>query len=135
MIRLTLPLPPSTNRAVRTGKGRHYTPARVHEFRAAVAAAIRAQLPAHKSLTGPVHVAATVVMHTRGLDLDNRDSKILWDALTRARFWVDDSQVCSRSSVRVLDAANPRVELEVVPVTAPALIDAWRARPQVRRAR
>lgn len=125
---LTLPLPPSTNRSSRSGRGRHYTPYEVLRFRDAVARAIAEQLPGHATITYPVAVRVVVYMPRRGLDLDNRDGKVLFDALTRARFWFDDKLVCTRCGIRLLDAAHPRVEVSVTQAMVPQLIDALNAK-------
>lgn len=96
---LSLPFPPSVNaywRAPNRGplKGRHMVSAKGRAYQAETCAAIFEQLrPRPHTLVGPVSVIVTLYPpDRRRRDLDNFN-KALFDALTRAGIWQDDSQI------------------------------------------
>ncbi len=96
---LTLPFPPSVNtywRAPNKGplKGRHLISAKGREYQSTACAAIIEQL---RRLPKPTTASASVEIifyppDARRRDLDNYN-KALFDALTHAGVWEDDSQV------------------------------------------
>ena len=98
-MKLTLPFPPSVNtywRAPNRGplKGRHLISAAGRTFQSAACAAILDQL---RRLPKPSTEPATVEIllfppDARRRDIDNYN-KALFDALTHAGVWEDDSQV------------------------------------------
>lgn len=94
MLQLTLPYPPSVNRAYRTVNGRVILSKAGREYRQDVMAAVIAlYCRKPKSISGRLSVA--VKMHapdSRKRDLDNV-LKCSLDALTHAGIWDDDSQV------------------------------------------
>ena len=96
-----LPYPPlSGNRGSRTGQGRHYTPKELVSYRQQVAIACSRLGLARLGLAGPLAVDYVLCAP----DLRSRDAdnvlKVLNDALTRARVWVDDSnRVIARTTV------------------------------------
>lgn len=92
-ILVTIPYPRiSGNSAVRhTGKGRHYKQAGAKAYEALVLTALDKVGLVGRSLAGPL--AAEFVLlppDSRARDADNA-LKVVKDALTKARFWVDDS--------------------------------------------
>ncbi|WP_194205795.1 RusA family crossover junction endodeoxyribonuclease [Superficieibacter sp. 1612_C1] len=98
-MKLILPFPPSVNtywRAPNKGplKGRHLISAKGREYQSAACAAIIKQL---RRLPKPTtaDVAVEIIFYppdARRRDLDNYN-KALFDALTHAGVWKDDSQV------------------------------------------
>ena len=98
---IELPFPPSLNtyyRAmynIKTKVAYITRSARGKAYRINVGRMIRG----YPTLDGDLHVS--VIMFPpdkRRRDLDNFDGKALWDALTKAGVWKDDSQVKSRYS-------------------------------------
>jgi crossover junction endodeoxyribonuclease RusA len=101
---IRLPYPPvSGNRMSRAGRGRHYTPPVVRDYRDRVAAEVRS-LGLRCQLPGPLRVEYTVAPpDRRARDADNV-IKMVNDALTLAGFWLDDSnRVLVEYSYRWLD--------------------------------
>lgn len=98
MIQFTLPMPPTINHYfARRGK-KTYLPAKVHEYRKAVAEIVADA--GHPTLEG--RLALFVAIHPRSRqrqDLDNR-IKGLQDALTHAGVWLDDEQIDDLHLVR-----------------------------------
>ncbi|HDG1688284.1 TPA: RusA family crossover junction endodeoxyribonuclease [Kluyvera cryocrescens] len=98
-MKLVLPFPPSVNtywRAPNSGllKGRHLISQKGREFQSAACAAIIEQL---RKLPKPPseHAAVEITLYPpdqRGRDIDNYN-KALFDVLTHAGVWEDDSQV------------------------------------------
>ena len=98
-MKLTLPFPPSVNtywRAPNSGplKGRHLISAKGRAYQSAACAAIIEQL---RRLPKPSTVPASVEIilfppDARRRDIDNYN-KALFDALTHAGIWEDDSQI------------------------------------------
>lgn len=104
MIELALPYPPTTgNHTTKRGNGRFYTQDKVKAYRQAVAS-ILAQQGMVLGLEGPIVVDWRVAPpDRRAVDEDNL-LKIIKDALTRAGFWVDDSnKVIRRTTFTWLD--------------------------------
>lgn len=97
-IDLILPYPPSCNHAWRKGAGKKlYLDPRVEYFRAKVFAAVSDARMKNSIPSRPVEGRVAVMMEfnkadRRSRDLDN-PVKQLWDALTFAKVWQDDSQV------------------------------------------
>ena len=95
MIVLKLPLPPSGNRSVRTGKGRHYTPRQIKAY--------RSELQIHRSrsiptIGGEFRIAIVFHPYQAGrFDLDNR-VKTLMDALQWNGFFLNDGD-CVRMEI------------------------------------
>lgn len=54
----------------------------------------------------------------RKVDIDNL-LKAVMDALTSARIWNDDSQVCEITARRWMGESNPRVEITVYTISDP----------------
>ncbi len=99
MLTLSLPFPPSVNaywRAPSSGrlKGRHMVSAKGRAYQTEACAAVFKQLHQRPlTLMGPVSVIVTLYPpDRRRRDLDNFN-KALFDALTRAGIWQDDSQI------------------------------------------
>ncbi|KEY58479.1 RusA family crossover junction endodeoxyribonuclease [Serratia sp. DD3] len=96
---LTLPFPPSVNgywRAPNKGasKGRHLVSDRGRKFQAEAIARVLEQLRRRpKPITGSVHVSVVFCPPNKARrDLDNY-FKALFDAMTQAGIWLDDSQI------------------------------------------
>lgn len=77
----------------------------------------------HETIDYPVQIGVTVWIRRRGTDVDAMIKPLL-DALEHAGLLADDNIVCSLAVSRLYDRENPRVELEIVPVTDPAHVDA-----------
>lgn len=98
---LELPYPPfSGNTSTRFGRGRHYTRPEIVGYRQRVAIWCASHGLAGLVLPGPLEVLYTLYPpDLRARDEDNV-LKVVKDALTRARVWVDDSnRVIVRSVV------------------------------------
>ena len=90
---LILPWPPSTNKNWGHGKGRVYLVKKVKTFRMAVASIVMASRMA-RPITGNLEVRVTLCPpDKRRRDEDNFAGKALFDAMTRAGVWLDDSQI------------------------------------------
>lgn len=90
---ITLPWPPSTNHTWRKGKGRVFVSKQTKTFRAAVASIVMASRMA-RPITGPLEVRVTLCPpDNRRRDEDNFAGKALFDAMTKAGVWNDDSQI------------------------------------------
>ena len=94
MIELTLPWPTSTNRTWRrSGKHIHLNP-KANTFRLAVKSIVTAAKLEGLPMKGPLHIRITLhAPDLRRRDQDNFAGKALFDALTTAGVWLDDSQV------------------------------------------
>lgn len=90
---LTLPWPPSTNHTWRKGRGRVFVSAKTKTFRMAVASIVMASRMA-RPITGNLEVRVTLCPpDLRKRDEDNFAGKSLFDAMTKAGVWLDDSQI------------------------------------------
>lgn len=94
MISLTLPWPPSTNKTWRRAGKHMHLATKATTYRLAVRSLILGAklpgLPVH----GPLEVAVTLCPpDKRRRDEDNFAGKALFDALTKAGVWEDDSQI------------------------------------------
>lgn len=122
---LTLPLPPSWNRAfkvaaVPVGGGR----ARGQVYKSKEAKAYRGDVERVVRATGctafpkgiMLVVSGLIVMERAGCDIDDR-LKVLFDALN-GLVWEDDEQVAELGPLRrVVDSKRPRVELHIEPIS------------------
>ena len=119
MIKLTLPLPPSSNRywrsIVNNGRLRVLKSKEAREFRERCGWIAKAQVK--RKLSGPVALSLMVYFPDRRGDLDNR-TKQLFDAL-QGTVYENDSQVVHYEVTRKIDKENPRVEVEVFPWEGP----------------
>lgn len=92
---LELPFPPSVNTYYRNFNGRMLLSAKGRQYKKIVANLIKDP----PCFTSNVHISTTLYPpDKRRRDLDNFDGKALFDALTGAGVWKDDSQVKSRYS-------------------------------------
>ncbi|OIV46767.1 crossover junction endodeoxyribonuclease [Sodalis sp. TME1] len=98
-MKLTLPFPPSVNgywRAPNRGKlaGRHLVSERGRKYRAEAVAEILEQIRGMpQPVTGDLAVSVTLCPPSRAKrELDNY-FKALFDSVTNARIWMDDSQI------------------------------------------
>ena len=118
-MKLTLPFPPSVNtywRAPNSGplKGRHLISAKGRAYQSAACAAIIEQL---RRLPKPSNSPASVEIvlfppDARRRDIDNYN-KALFDALTHAGVWEDDSQVKRMLVEWGPQVAGGRVEITI----------------------
>jgi Holliday junction resolvase RusA-like endonuclease len=111
MIRLILPVPPSTNRWGRVVAGRFILSREARAYKEAADAEFRRM--ALQPIEGPVMLCAEVFRPRRAGDLDNW-SKILLDVLSGWAYR-DDSQIVSIHLERFEDPALPRVQVLVSP--------------------
>ncbi len=105
VITVDLPYPPlSGNRAVRHSQGRHYKQAASRAYEGLVLARLDRLGLAGRKLAGPLDVVYGLAPpNARARDSDNV-LKVVKDALTRARFWTDDSNaVISREAIEWLE--------------------------------
>ncbi|WP_446028889.1 RusA family crossover junction endodeoxyribonuclease [Lelliottia amnigena] len=118
-MKLVLPFPPSVNtywRAPNSGplKGRHLISAKGRAYQSAACAAIVEQL---RRLPKPSNSPAAVEIVLYPPDLRRRDidnyNKALFDALTHAGVWEDDSQVQRMLVEWGPKVAGGRVELTI----------------------
>ena len=94
MIRLTLPWPPSTNKTWRHGRGRTYLSRKTLTYRLAIKSIVLAAKLKGLPLEGNLEVNVTLCPpDRRRRDEDNFAGKALYDALTKAGVWIDDSQI------------------------------------------
>lgn len=114
VISLIVPYPPSVNHYWRAWRGRVCVSAEGRRYAAALTiAAAKAGLRGLR-LEGALAVRCEFYPpDRRRRDLDNV-AKALYDALTRAGIWGDDSQVADAHFIRrEADKARPRVELTI----------------------
>lgn len=101
MIELELPFPPSLNSYYRAMY--NFKTKKCYVTRSATGKAYRklvcSLFRGFPTLTGKLHVSTMLCCPTgHRRDIDNYDGKVLWDALTHAGVWKDDSQITSRYS-------------------------------------
>ena len=98
-MRVHLPFPPSVNHYWRRAGARTVISGKGQEFRRQVAWQIKRQLPELRGnpIDYPVEVTVDLFCpDRRKRDLDNFDGKALFDAMTKAGVWLDDSLVRQR---------------------------------------
>ena len=95
-LNLELPFPPSTNTYYRNLKnGNTVISKKGREYRKKIIALVTNP----PLFEGKIHISAVLFPPDKRIrDLDNFDGKALWDSLTYAKVWFDDSQVKSRFS-------------------------------------
>ena len=94
MLRLELPFPISTNHYWRLARGRHVISSAGKAFADEVFYSVKQQLPGHRTLEHNLRVQVELYPPDyRRRDLDNFAGKSLFDALQRARVYIDDSQI------------------------------------------
>lgn len=109
--KLCVPYPPvSGNHYIGTTKtGRRFVTAKATEYRALIKSIINKP----PRLAGPVAVRLdTWTPDNRKRDLDNIE-KVLFDALTLAGLWIDDSQIIDKHHVRHGKDKPGRIEIDV----------------------
>lgn len=124
LVSLTLPLPPRLNEYWRSvviaGAVRVLLSSDARKYHRRVAAALAGVVPLH----GGLALRGTVYVARRGTDCDAH-LKAPMDTLEKSDLYRDDNVVCEIGPWRRrLDAANPRVEIELYQVTDPDLLDA-----------
>jgi crossover junction endodeoxyribonuclease RusA len=93
-MRIELPFPPSTNTYYRNIKGRTLISKKGRQYKDSVYGSVLEQHGLFKPITGPVKITVELIPpDRRKRDLDNFAGKALYDALTAANVWMDDSQV------------------------------------------
>lgn len=123
-MKLTLPFPPSVNgywRAPNKGAsiGKHLVSERGRKYQAETYAMVIEQLRRKpKAITDNVSVSVVLFPPTKARrDLDNY-FKALFDALTKANVWADDSQIKKLNAEWGPVVKGGRVELVIGEVTA-----------------
>ena len=114
-MRITLPVPPSTNRVARHAKGQHYTPTDVKLYMQSVANFLRS-IRAAPIRGCDVSVTLDWYRARRSGDLDNR-VKVALDSCAGFLF-ERDAQVSRLVAARYEDAERPRVEIVVSDASA-----------------
>lgn len=114
-IRLTVPLPPSTNHlyacVTRGGKHRRIKTATTEQYHHDVGWAVLQSHTPLPALAGPLVVTVRLFFKDRRRhDVDN--IKVLLDSLAAA-FAFDDSQVAALHVSKAVDRARPRCEVEI----------------------
>lgn len=122
--RLVLPWPPSLNHVWKVGPRRAYLDSQVQAFRMRVLAAVKAGRIAGTAPSEPVQGPVAVMLecrppNRRRRDLDNLP-KAVFDALTKARVWRDDSQVQLMLPFWGPRATGGKVLLHVLPLEVEA---------------
>ena len=93
-ITLTLPWPPSTNHTWQHARGKTYLTAKTKIFRLAVRSIVVALKLQHLPLDGALEIMVMLCPpDKRRRDEDNFAGKSLFDAMTKAGVWLDDSQI------------------------------------------
>ncbi len=109
---ITLPWPPSNNRYYRHNRGRTHISADGVAYRYAVASVIRS---ARLNIRTAALLKIRIDCHMpdrRRRDLDNLQ-KAAFDALTKAGFWLDDSQVIDYRVVKMPVIRGGKLELTI----------------------
>lgn len=110
---------PASKARARYGRGGHtYTPARTVAAQDALSTMFRVALDGAPPLEGNIAIAAVFYRpnHQR-IDADNL-MKLVLDAATKARVWLDDSQVTAQASVIEFDAEKPRTLIALGPTVS-----------------
>jgi crossover junction endodeoxyribonuclease RusA len=119
-VRLTLPLPPSSNRYWRTvayiskKTGKPIASTYVSDEAVKYKAEVKNRLGNRNPFVSELAVRITVFRARRSGDLDNK-IKVLLDALQGIAY-VDDNQITELHAYRFEDKGNPRVEVEITPL-------------------
>jgi len=115
---LTLPWPPSTNHTWRKGRGRVFLSEQTKTFRKAVASIVLASRMPRPAL-GALEVTVTLYPpDNRRRDADNFAGKALFDALTLAGVWADDSQIRKQTTTWGDVVKGGCVKVEIIPMGA-----------------
>ena len=115
MLTILLPWPPSLNRYYRTVRGRMLISKDGRAYRETAVAAAIEQLGARRTMVGRVSVDMYAAPpDKRKRDLDNL-LKGMFDALTHAGIWVDDSQVDRLMIERLPPVKGGWVEVNIKP--------------------
>lgn len=119
---LVLPWPPSMNHVWRVGLRKAYLDSQVQAFRIRALAAVKAArisgTAPSEPLSGPVAVMLECFPPDRKRrDLDNLP-KAVFDAMTKARVWNDDSQVQLMLPFWGPRRKGGRIEVSVLPLEA-----------------
>lgn len=119
MITLNLPWPPTLNSYYRNVKGTTLISAKGRLYRGTVRARVIRQLgPGFQPITGRLHVSVYFTPpDKRKRDIDNH-FKAVFDALTKAGVWGDDSQVKSLSAVMLPPEKGGRCTITIEPMEA-----------------
>lgn len=113
-IRFVLPYPPVTgNHAVRHAGGRHYKSRAAQAYDSLVLTALDRVGLVGRGLPGPLHVEFFVAPPDRRARDDDNLLKVVKDALTKARFWKDDSNKVIRSTALHWDDPAPSGQVEI----------------------
>jgi len=110
-IRLTIPVPPTTNHYYAVVRGRKIVSKAGREWTAQAVRSIREQHTG-PAFTGDVRIEATWYRERRSGDLSNR-IKPTEDALQKAGVLENDSQIAELEWKRREDKANPRLVLVI----------------------
>lgn len=108
-MRITLDMPPSSNRYWRVGGGHVYRSQEASAYKSYVG--LLCNTAAIAPLEGDLRVTLRFYRPARRGDLDNR-IKIILDAL-QGHAYFNDSQIAEIHARRCEDKANPRVEVEI----------------------
>ncbi|MGE4442724.1 MAG: RusA family crossover junction endodeoxyribonuclease [Desulfomicrobium sp.] len=94
MVRLNLPWPPSTNKTWRRSRSHMHLSKKTTMYRVAVRSLVLGAKISEIPLRGQLEVSVTLCPPDRKRrDEDNFAGKALFDALTKAGVWGDDSQI------------------------------------------
>lgn len=114
-MRLELPLPPMANRYWRYWRGRVVPSPEAEKYKTGVK--LRAlTLGLRKPLSCPVCVSVTVYRKRKAGDIDGF-LKVSLDA-AQGVLYVNDSQIAELHALRLEDPSNPRLVLNVEPMTS-----------------
>lgn len=110
--RFSLPWPPSNNRYYRHNRGRTHVSSEGSAYRQAVAEIITSRM-LDIGTAAPLRLRIECHMpDKRRRDLDNLQ-KAAFDALTKAGFWLDDSQVVDYRVLKMPVVKGGRLEITV----------------------
>ena len=119
---LVLPWPPSMNHVWRVGPRRAYLDQQVQTFRIRALAAVKAARISGTAPSEPVAGPVAVMLECFPPDRKRRDldnlPKAVFDAMTKARVWNDDSQVQLMLPFWGPRRKGGRIEVSVLPLEA-----------------
>jgi crossover junction endodeoxyribonuclease RusA len=127
-VTIRLPWPPSVNTYWRSvGRGRVLISERGRDYRIAVALAVRERWP---GLRHPTRARLVVSIYAwppdrRSRDLDNLP-KAVFDALTHAGVWQDDSQIDGLAVTRLAVTKGGFIDVGIEGVNGPLFHRGWR---------